>query len=119
MYFTFKELISTQCGLENIPTKMEHVENLVCLADFLNEVREEFGEPIYVNSAYRTYDVNKRVGGVANSLHCVGRAADIRPCYVRSCDYAKNLQRLIDVIKTKKDRLSQFIPYSNFIHIAL
>lgn len=39
------------------------------------------GKPIHVNSAYRCYNHNLSVGGVGNSQHLVGRAADITiPC---------------------------------------
>lgn len=119
MYFTFDELVRTNCGLPNLPKDLDHVRNLLCLSEFLNDIRIQFGEPIYVNSAYRTSDVNKRVGGVANSFHCIGRAADIRPSYMPSIEYKQNLQRLIDVLKTKEDQLVEFIPYPTYIHIAV
>ncbi len=35
--------------------------------------------PIIINSGFRNEAVNRRVGGVANSQHLIGQAADIRP----------------------------------------
>ena len=49
------------------------------LVHLLNRIREKWGRPIIVNSAYRSPEHNKAVGGVANSFHVQGLAADIRP----------------------------------------
>lgn len=121
-YFTFQELTTTDCNLPNIPIDMNHVENLVVLNDFLNKIRSEFGHGIVVNSAYRTADVNKAVGGCYRSLHLQGRAADIRPCtnptYSASKEEA-NLKALIDVISAHRDELSEFIIYPTFCHVAI
>lgn len=40
-------------------------------------VRMHFKAPVTVNSGYRTVPYNQKVGGVANSQHCLGTAADI------------------------------------------
>ena len=121
-YFSFDELTITDCKLPNIPSDMVHVENLVVLCDFLNLIREEYGNAIQVNSAYRTPSVNKRVNGAVHSLHMQGRAADIRPCTNPTISKAKeeeNLQKLISVIEAHRDELSEFIKYPTFVHIAI
>lgn len=43
----------------------------------LEAIREELGSPIILTSMYRSPAENKRVGGVPNSQHLLGRAADI------------------------------------------
>lgn len=45
----------------------------------LNAIRSRFGKPIIVNSGYRSPEHNAAVGGVPNSQHVLGTAADIRP----------------------------------------
>ena len=45
----------------------------------LNAIRSRFGKPIIINSGYRSPEHNKAVGGVSNSQHVLGTAADIRP----------------------------------------
>lgn len=47
----------------------------------LQELRDLIGEPIVITSACRCEKHNKAVGGVSNSLHLRGKAADI---YVKS-----------------------------------
>ena len=120
-YFTFLELIKTDTGYNNIPVQMSHVENLVCLSELLDEIREDFGAPIVVNSAYRSVPVNIAVKGVANSLHLQGRAADIRPELYPANEYYYNFNNLVDVVKRYEDDLSEIIvdPKSKYIHIAI
>ena len=100
---------------------MEHVENLVHLAHLLEDIRNDFGAPIVVTSAYRTPLVNHEVGGVANSYHLQGRAADIRPNLHPSSEYYWNFQQLLDVVKKYEDELTEIIvdPKSRYIHIAI
>lgn len=120
-YFTFLELIKTQQDSRNLPTTLDQVENLLLLAQLLEEIREEYGAPIIVNSAFRDPIVNAKVGGAPHSYHLQGRAADIRPDYFPACDYSWNFQQLVDVVKKYKDELVEFIvdPSERYIHIAI
>lgn len=47
------------------------------LVTLLQKLRDHFGRPVVINSAYRTAAYNKRVGGAPGSQHIKGRAADI------------------------------------------
>lgn len=120
-HFTFHELTRTSHSLQNYPSLMEHVENLVNLAQVLEDIRNEYGSPIVVTSAFRTPMVNAAVGGVANSFHLQGRAADIRPNLHPSNDYYWNFQQLLDVVESFDDILEEIIvdPKSRYIHIAI
>lgn len=113
-HFSFKEFVVTQTDLDNSVSCDSHLGNLATLWNTLNFIREELGRPIIINSAYRTPEVNKQVGGSKRSLHMQGRAADIRtePKYLGDlwkivCDYDKEYG------------LSEKILYSTFIHIAI
>lgn len=48
------------------------------LVDILQKVRDHFGKPVIINSAYRTEKHNTWVGGAKFSQHKYGLAADIR-----------------------------------------
>ena len=76
--FSFPELVRTDTGLPNVPGWKE-ILNLRLLARYLDLVREEYGKPIAVNSGFRSSAVNEKVGGVKNSAHLEGLAADIVP----------------------------------------
>ena len=76
-HFTLAELTHTNTGLVNEPTP-EVIANLEYLVDnVLDIAREIYGKPITVNCGYRSPAVNARVGGVDNSQHLTGEAADI------------------------------------------
>ena len=47
-------------------------------ATTLEPLRHLFDWPLRVNSGYRCLELNRRIGGVERSQHCLGEAADIR-----------------------------------------
>lgn len=80
-WFTIDELCRSETaqrkGINNTPTDNVR-KNLTALVDnVLDPLRDWYGKPIYVNSGYRCPALNKAVGGVANSQHLTGQAADI------------------------------------------
>lgn len=80
-YFTIKELCHSDTaiakGIDNTPSE-EVKKNLKALIEnVLDPLREAYGKPIYVNSGYRCAALNKAVGGVGNSEHLTGCAADL------------------------------------------
>lgn len=52
---------------------------LICdeTVKILQAVRDYFGRPVTINSAYRTPTYNKKIGGASKSQHVVGTACDI------------------------------------------
>ena len=81
-HFTLQELkhsnTATAEGINNEPGPAA-IEALRALcAAVLDPLREALGSSITVNCAYRGPVLNKRVGGVANSQHLTGQAADLQ-----------------------------------------
>jgi zinc D-Ala-D-Ala carboxypeptidase len=77
--FTLGELLVTSQPFPNIPDEQE-ISNLKSLAvNVLQPIRNLLGVPITINSAFRSHQVNKAVGGVDDSQHRQGFAADIVP----------------------------------------
>lgn len=79
-HFSLEELcfseVASRLGLDNIPTALV-VANLKLVAVAMEKVRALLGnEPILVHSGYRSPLVNKAVGGVETSTHCMGLACD-------------------------------------------
>lgn len=82
-YFDLWEFIKSDTaeakGISNFPT-FEVVAHLSQLRDeILDPMREAWGGPLVVTSGYRCPALNRAVGGVTNSAHLSGYAADIRP----------------------------------------
>ena len=79
-YFKLSEFLNSATAkrlrIDNTPS-FEVVDNLNKLADYLDGIREKLGKPILVSSGYRCPVLNKAVGGVANSQHLKGLAADV------------------------------------------
>ena len=64
------------------------------LVDILQKIRNHFGKPVTINSAYRTPTWNKEAGGTTYSQHLYGKAADIKISGVtpkKVADYAETL----------------------------
>lgn len=80
-YFSIKELcqseVAEKYGIDNTPSEeaKSNMENLIVVV--LDPCREKYGNPINVNSGYRSRRLNAEVGGEDTSDHLTGEAADI------------------------------------------
>ena len=66
------------------------------LAQILGELRHRIGRPVYINSGYRTPQHNTKVGGVENSYHLYGAAADIRAEGITPHELYERLDNMLD-----------------------
>lgn len=80
------------------------------LVEILQNVREHFGKPVNINSAYRTPTYNKKVGGSTYSQHQYGTAADIKINGVSPKDVAAYVETLLP-------NTGGIGIYSNFTHV--
>jgi hypothetical protein len=78
-----------------------------------SEARGEISEePIRINSGYRSPQLNKKIGGVANSNHLTGCAVDIRVENMEQLiryaaillDYADESQQEFDELLVERNR---------------
>lgn len=81
--FSIKELIKSDIaksnGLDNTPN-IEQIDNLLNLIFYcLQPIRDKIKKPIIITSGFRSPKVNFFAGGVINSNHLTGCAADIIP----------------------------------------
>ena len=76
-HFTLAELTTTtHVGIDNTPPPAI-VGNLAITAAGLERIREILGNlPLTISSGYRSRALNAAVGGVTNSAHLTGWAAD-------------------------------------------
>lgn len=65
-------------GIDNTPPDSVIVRLLALCVYVLEPLRAVVGHPIVITSGYRCPALNTAVGGVANSQHMLGEAADIR-----------------------------------------
>lgn len=88
------------------------LQNIANLAKEIQVIRDHAGA-IQINSGYRSPAHNKKVGGVSNSQHVQGKAADLKPLKVS----VKALYDLIiKLIKEKKIKDGGVGIYDTFVH---
>ena len=80
------------------------------LLDWLEEIRAHFGKPIHINSGYRCPVHNDNVGGVRNSRHLAGDAADF---YINGVTTA-SIYEFCDTLIGSKGGVGL---YNTFVHI--
>ena len=105
--FKASEFACKCCGENKI------VQDVIDMAQI---IRDELGVPVRVNSGYRCTKHNKNVGGVKNSKHTLGHAADL------SCSLgAKAMFEAIQKLQ-KEGRLPMLgycIRYATFCHVDI
>lgn len=80
------------------------------LVDLLEAIREHFGKPIHINSAYRTPEWNEKVGGAKDSYHMYGMAADI---WISGTSN----KQLAEYASKHLNEHGGVILYTNFVHV--
>ena len=112
--FDWKEFTKSDTAarlhIVNDVTTFEVRDNIKALVDdVLQPLRDAWGGPIFINSGYRSPELNKAVGGVATSMHQYGMAAD---CGVTD-PYA--LAKLAKKMRLPYDQVGV---YASFVHFS-
>lgn len=101
-FFRLEEFLTSstarQKSIENLPswTVIEHLNEL---ALFLDGVRAAWGSGINISSGYRNEKLNSAVGGVRDSVHKIGYAADLQPSNGKFEEFKKFM---LNYLKDKK-----------------
>ena len=82
------------------------------LPEYLQKARDHFGKPLIITSGYRTTSHNLKVGGVSNSNHVFGNAADVYIPGVSVLD-------LYDYFCEIAGNSCEIGIYNNFVHFAV
>ena len=126
-HFSLDEMCKTNVKLKNVPNEAQ-VENLKRLCRWLERLRKRwndlYGEgddPIIINSGFRCPEVNKAVGGWAQSNHLTGCAVDIRCVAIEQAIRYATL--LLDISDLNHEDFDELIierkGYSYWIHFAV
>lgn len=109
-HFMLSEFLNPKKYPDNIPT-VQQISNMIYGCRNLLEPARQVVGPIIINSGFRNSRVNTLVGGVSNSQHLQGCAADIRPR-----DPAQ-FHRLVDFLKTH-ELTDQLLTGNGWLHIS-
>lgn len=112
--FTFEEFTkcdsATRYRINNAITDWEVRDNIIALVEnLLQPLRDAWGNPLFINSGYRSKELNAKVGGVATSQHCKGQAADV------GCSDPLSLARLVKKLGLTYDQMGV---YASFVHLS-
>lgn len=81
MHFSIEEMYASdtakRLGINNKPSTQQMINLVYLCAYVLEPLRVAMGKPIKISSGFRSQALNKAVGGVYNSQHLKGQAADI------------------------------------------
>ena len=102
-----------KCGCE-VPYNVE--KNIIELADNLQILRDHLNKPINTTNGFRCATHNKSVGGVKNSQHILGKAADIKVKGVSPNEIADAIEHLMEIGKFKMGGVGR---YNTFTHVDI
>ena len=101
---------------DGTPVPEHLLGNVEALAGQLQILRDYLKEPVWINSAYRHANYNKRIGGAPDSMHVKAMAADIT---VMS-KTPKQVKAIIEkLIKAKKLKFGGIGLYPGFVHVDI
>ena len=115
----FRSFTAAKNGIKNEPSSDEKatiVRNINLLVDnVLDPVRDKFCTPVIITSGYRCPQVNRLVGGVDNSQHMSGCAADF---HVQG--FTSSMMRNVFIYIYDNMDFDQLIYYrnKNIIHVS-
>ena len=109
-HFMLAEFLNQGKYTDNVPT-MQAVANMTYGCHQLLEPARLIVGPIIISSGFRCEAVNRQVGGVRNSQHLIGQAADIHPK-----DPAQ-FPVLVDFFRNW-EYTDQLLTASNWLHIS-
>lgn len=100
-------------GIDNSVKSPSIKANIKALCEnVLQPFRDYLGREVIVTSGFRCKELNEAVGGVVDSQHTTGQAADITPS-----DYGNFMMRDIVWLITNLP-FDQLIIYRDFVHIS-
>ena len=91
----------------------QYLANAMELMENLQVIRDTIGEPLHINSGYRTPAYNKSVGGKPASKHMLAQAADLTTKNYSPRQLHRIIEKLITEKKIKQGGLGL---YPGFVH---
>ena len=114
--FSFSEFerskTAQEHGIDNSIPTAEIRANIVSLTDcVLQPLRDDLGAQTDISSGFRCKELNELVGGVDDSQHEKGEAADVKSPYYSPLDIARRIVAL-------QLPYDQLILYPTFVHVS-
>lgn len=116
MNFKISELIHSDFAVKNNINNMPDINSLDNLFELicycLQPIRDKIKKPMIITSGYRDNQVNRLCGGVSNSQHTKGQAADFIINGMKPAE-------IVNFIKNNGFEFDQLInEYDKWVHIS-
>ena len=113
----FRSGTAEKMGIINLPETESEAkivfDNLMVVADKIQQIRKLLGCPITINSAYRCDKLNKAVGGKGTSQHLKGEAVDF------VCPAFGNPAAIFTYLMKNKIEVDQCLMEGTWIHLSI
>lgn len=122
--FTLQEMTASSTankhGIANVPGAQEAMNLYKLCNEVLQPIRDKYGKPIIVGSGFRNKQVNKLVGGAANSDHMFGAAADIHTKSDKPADNKVLFDLIVKMAQNGEIECRQIIDEYNYnwVHVS-
>ena len=110
LHFNLNEFLNVGKYPDNKPTLQDIVNMTYGCIMLLEPARQVVG-PIIINSGFRNSRINRLLGGVVNSQHLFGQAADIHP------KDPQQFQRLVEFLKNC-EHTDQLLTGNGWLHVS-
>ena len=95
------------CGFDDVDPE---------LVDMLQTIRSYVGSPFRISSGCRCKQHNKKVGGVRNSQHILGKAADVH-CQIGALELFRTVRKLYRMGAIPALGHAQLYVADDFVHL--
>jgi hypothetical protein len=119
-HFELEEMIRSAAhpDIKNSPTQLQIVNLEDLCTVILEPIRKKFSLPITVLSGFRSPELNKAVGGAANSQHLAGEAADINIYGVSNCEVWQFIVDFLSFDQCIAEHLKEEDGSAGWVHVS-
>lgn len=113
-----KSQTASRKGIDNTPDD-KVIKNLkVVSKNICQRVRDSFNRPVYINSGYRSEELNTAIGGSTNSQHIIGQAVDMEIPGVTNYDQALWIRDNLDFDQLILEAYTPGVLNSGWVHCS-
>lgn len=113
--FTLEEFVESETAIKysiaNKPDEVDVYRIYVLCEKLLQPLRNRLGMPVIINSGFRSKELNRKIGGVNNSQHQTGQAADI---HIPGME----LKQVFEIIHKEFDYDQLILEMDKWIHVS-
>lgn len=109
-----KSVTASTEGIDNNIYDKEVLDNMICTADKMQEIRDKLKSPIKINSGYRCLKLNRRIGSKDTSQHVKGQAIDF------ICPRFGTPKQIVEFLEDEGVEVDQcLLEFDRWVHLSI